>query len=77
MNLSGYSQTVGSIAGNGYIALGAGHLTVGGTHTSSRYTGVISGTGGLVKTGTGTLLMTAAQTYTGTTTVSVGTLQLA
>eukprot|EP01034_Spumella_vulgaris_P028446 gene28446-35298_t len=77
-NLAGFAQSVGSIAGNGAIALGAATLTVGGTDASTRYTGVISGAGGaLVKTGSGTLVMTGAQTYTGSTTVSAGTLQLA
>jgi autotransporter-associated beta strand protein len=36
--------------------------------------GVISGTGGIEKTGTGTLTLTGANTYTGGTTVSAGTL---
>ena len=38
--------------------------------------GVISGAGNLVKTDGGTLVLTGANTYTGTTTVSWGTLQL-
>ena len=41
------------------------------------YTGIVSGTGSLVKSGPGTLTLTAAQTYTGSTTVSGGTLELA
>ncbi len=38
------------------------------------YTGVISGTGGVVKTGTGAAGLSGANTYTGGTTVSEGTL---
>jgi autotransporter-associated beta strand protein len=38
--------------------------------------GIISGTGALTKNGTGTLTLTAANTYTGGTTVSAGTLKL-
>ncbi|MCS3897205.1 autotransporter-associated beta strand protein [Bradyrhizobium japonicum USDA 38] len=70
-------QTVGSIAGAGSYLLGANELTVGSKNTSTEVSGVISGTGGsLVKIGTGTLTLTAANTYTGGTTVDEGTLQL-
>ncbi len=38
---------------------------------------IISGTGGLVQAGTGTLILTfSANTWTGTTTISNGTLQI-
>jgi fibronectin-binding autotransporter adhesin len=39
-------------------------------------TGAITGTGGLIKTGNGTLLLTGTNTYTGGTTISAGTLQI-
>ena len=40
------------------------------------YGGLISGSGSLVKTGSGLLALTAANTYSGATTISAGTLQV-
>ena len=49
-------------------------LTVGGNNANTTYIGSISGPGSLVKTGTGTLNLSGSNSYTGTTTVSAGTL---
>jgi Passenger-associated-transport-repeat len=43
---------------------------------ASSITGVVSGSGSLTKSGTGTLTLSANNTYTGTTTISDGTLKL-
>ena len=43
--------------------------------TDGTYSGVMSGTGGLTKENAGTLILTGANTYSGGTTVSGGTLQ--
>ncbi|KRE08000.1 hypothetical protein ASE63_21960 [Bosea sp. Root381] len=67
----------GSIAGAGNYILGSNELTVGSNNLSTAVSGVISGAGGsLVKTGTGTLTLAGANTYTGGTTISAGTLQI-
>ena len=74
--------TLGGLAGTGSMALqdtasGAVTLQVGNNNASSLYGGNLSGAGGLVKTGTGTLTLTGiANSYTGATRVTQGTLQL-
>ena len=74
-DLNGLSTGVGSLAGAGNVALGAGALTVGGSNTSTVFSGAISGSGSLAKTGSGTLTLSGASTYDGFTQVSAGTLQ--
>ncbi|HRZ86291.1 MAG TPA: autotransporter-associated beta strand repeat-containing protein, partial [bacterium] len=75
-NLNNVSDTVGSIEDHGNISLGSATLTVGGNNSSRDYYGVISGTGGLTKVGSGRLTLCSANTYTGVTRVSGGTLTL-
>ncbi|MBA4138342.1 MAG: hypothetical protein C0518_13605 [Opitutus sp.] len=75
LQLASGNETVGSIAGGGSIDLGAHTLTSGGTNASTAFSGVIGGTGGIVKAGSGTLALTGANTYSGGTTVSAGTLR--
>ena len=67
-------QDLGGVAGS-IVALGANSLTAG-TSNSTVFAGVIGGTGGFVKQGSGTLVFTGNNTYAGVTTVSAGILQL-
>jgi outer membrane autotransporter protein len=76
LDLAGFNQTIGSLAGTGSVTLGSATLTTTNNSTSTSFSGTISGTGGMTKVGAGTLLLTGNNTYTGTTTISAGTLQL-
>ncbi|MBC7805155.1 MAG: autotransporter-associated beta strand repeat-containing protein, partial [Akkermansiaceae bacterium] len=70
------SATIGSLAGTGGLNLGTTSLAAGGNNASTTYSGVLSGSTSLTKSGTGKLTLTGANTYTGNTTVSTGTLQV-
>ncbi|WP_422096591.1 autotransporter-associated beta strand repeat-containing protein [Variovorax sp.] len=66
---------VGALDGAGNVLLGAKALTTGGLNTSTTVSGTIGGAGGsVVKVGSGTLMLTGANSYTGGTTVTGGTL---
>ncbi len=76
--------TLGGLSGSGGVALTTADspglpvaLTVGGNGQSTTYSGALSGGGGLVKTGSGTLTLFGANAYRGATTIANGTLQLA
>ena len=76
------SVGVGSLNGSSGAVienLGSGTptFTVGNNNTSGTYAGVITNNVALTKTGTGTLLLSGVNTYTGQTTVSGGILALA
>lgn len=73
-------QTIGSLASNNTnasIQLGSYTLTSGGDNASTSVSGIISGSGSLIKQGSGTLTLNGSNTYSGTTTVSAGTLSIA
>ncbi len=80
LDLNGYNIGLGSLAGGGTsggnVALGGGTLTAGIDDTSTVYGGIISGTGGLTKIGGGTMTLSGNNSYTGTTTISGGTLRI-
>ena len=76
MNLNNTNQAFSAINGTGgEIALGSGTLTVNGTADSDYY-GSITGTGHVSKSGSGTVTLYGVNAYTGTTSLSAGTLAL-
>ncbi|RJT26257.1 autotransporter-associated beta strand repeat-containing protein [Buttiauxella izardii] len=68
------NASVGSLSGAGNVALGAATLVEGALGRDDTISGLISGTGNLVKTGGGTLNLTADNTWTGTATAQQGVL---
>ena len=77
LTLAGGGETIGALAGAGNVVLNSYNLTTGGNNGSSTFSGVIAGTGsGITKAGTGTFTLTGNNTYTGSTSVSAGTLRL-
>ncbi|MEN3349761.1 MAG: hypothetical protein V7632_3396, partial [Bradyrhizobium sp.] len=77
--------TAGSIAGSGTYYIGGGNtLIVGGNNLSTTVSGLIAdsaccgpiGAGALEKTGTGTLTLSGANTYSGGTTITAGAIEV-
>src|SRR4029077_19218874 len=74
---------IGSLAGAGTVTNGGGSgatLSAGANNTSTTFSGLLadgSAQVALTKAGTGTLTLAAANTYTGVTTISAGSLSIA
>src|SRR5262245_23395963 len=74
LDLAGFDQTVGSLAGAGNVTLGSAMLTTNGDGSDTTFSGTISGSGRLVKVGEGTLTLSGNNSYTGGTLLNEGTL---
>ena len=73
------SVGIGSVEGDGIVFLGHNNLTVGRNDLSTEFSGVIQDgglNGALTKIGSGTLDLTGVNTYTGTTIIKAGALQV-
>ncbi|MBZ9870548.1 autotransporter-associated beta strand repeat-containing protein, partial [Mesorhizobium sp. BR1-1-9] len=78
LDLNGFNYGFTKLEGaGGQVALGAGNITLNVANaTTAIYSGSITGTGGLTKTGAGTQVLKGANTYTGSTNIAGGTLEL-
>ena len=81
LDLAGLAQTIFSLAGSGTVINrgGATTLTLAPTGGSTTFAGVIQNSTGqtsLTLDGAGTEILTGSNTYTGLTTITVGTLQI-
>ena len=74
---AGANQTIGDLIGGAgsTVALGARTLTLG-TSINTTLFGAITGTGGIVKQGSGVFTLAGASTYTGGTAINGGTLAI-
>ena len=86
LNLNGHNAQINGLTGgtnaivDNTVAGTTNVLTAGNNNQTSTFGGVIKNTAGtvaLTKTGSGTLTLTGADSYTGNTTVSGGTLEIA
>jgi autotransporter-associated beta strand protein len=78
--LSGSTQTVGALSGgnSSTMQLGAGStptVLTFGTGTSTTFSGNVTGSGSLTKTGAGTITLSGVNSYSGSTTISNGTVK--
>lgn len=78
LDLNTESETIGSLAGNGLVnlLLGSPVLTTGGNGNNTVFTGSIVGSGGLTKTGAGTMELNSDNSFSGPLTVAGGVLEI-
>lgn len=75
IDMNNTDQHLNNLSGAGEVWMGLARLTVGST-TDTTFSGVLSGTGRLIKEGGATLTLSGANTYSGGTTISGGRLSV-
>jgi autotransporter-associated beta strand protein len=82
LDLNGFSATINGLSGSGTVdntAAGTPTLTIGAVGGNGTFSGVIQNTAGtlsLLKVGTGTEVLSGFNSYSGSTTISNGVLQI-
>ncbi len=82
LDLASFTDTIGSLAGDGSVLVGFGTISIGANNTSTTFSGTITGNPGpggasadrIVKVGTGTLTLTGNNSPGFQTAVEAGTL---
>jgi autotransporter-associated beta strand protein len=79
--MGGFSETINGLSGNGTVdgVSGTPTLTIGDNDATSTFSGVIKNTAGtlaLTKIGNGTLTLSGANTFSGSTAISAGNLSI-
>jgi autotransporter-associated beta strand protein len=67
--------SIGSFEGEGIVLLGTHNLTIGSNNLNTIFSGVIQGDGGIIKVGSGALVLSGANSYTGATILNGGVLR--
>jgi autotransporter-associated beta strand protein len=70
------TYNLGGLQGSDDLGLLDDSISVGANNSSTEYSGVLSGTGGLTKVGTGTFTLSGVNTYTGKTALNGGTVKI-
>ena len=68
--------TIGSLSGDGNVLLSGQTLRIGNNNLDTTFAGIMQGSGGVAKLGSGSLTLSGANTYSGTTEVAAGALLL-
>jgi len=75
LDISGISQSVGSLSGNAGVTTGSNTVfTVGTNNSNATFAGIISGSGTVQKVGNGVWTVSGSNTYTGGTRLLGGTI---
>jgi autotransporter-associated beta strand protein len=74
------SETIGNLSGGGAsggdISIASGQTLTANQSSATTFAGIISGSGGFAKNGTGTLTLSSTNTYQGATTINAGAVAL-
>ncbi len=76
LDLANFNESIDSLSGSGTVALGSASLNVGIDNGTGTFAGSITGTGDVLKEGTGVQTLSGMNTYNGATFVDRGELVL-
>lgn len=74
LDMNNFSDTLGTLTGSGNISLGSGTLTTS-VGADTTFSGSITGSGALTKTGTEQFNLSGSNNYAGLTTISTGSIE--